>query len=242
MKVRKLIILLSLTVIMAGCGSKKKEIDPDAQNVIEEIDKIGDVDLDDEYTIERAREKYDKLDKNVKKQVSNYKVLLDAEDELDVLQKDLEDNTIHITIGNDSSSVNVKSNDSKSDYEKGDYTISNINDSWDLNEFGPNNDADIHIYNLSYDVLPGRVPEIKLYYSAEVIQKNQHAVETKDDVSLSLDFNFRDKDGNLIFDTYEHKHVKIDENGYGYIDTFISIPLFDVPEGEYKVEVLTHSF
>ncbi len=230
MKVRKLIILLSLTVIMAGCGSKKKEIDPDAQNVIEEIDKIGDVDLDDEYTIERAREKYDKLDKDVKKQVSNYKVLLDAEDELDSLLKEEEDNTIHIKIGSDSNSADVKS----------DYTISNIHDSWDLNKFSSICDADIHIYNLSYDIIPGKNPEIKLYYSAEVFQKDERAIERDDNIYLPLEFDLKDKNGNLVEDILDHPCVRLDENGYGYIDTFTTSWLTQVPEGEYSVEVVLY--
>ncbi len=230
MKVRKLIIILSLTVIMAGCGSKKKEIDPDAQNVIEEIDKIGDVDLDDEYTIERAREKYDKLDKNVKKQVSNYKVLLDAEDELDVILKETEDATVQIKVETNSESSNIKS----------DYTISNIHDSWDLNLYNRVEDVDIHIYGLSYEIIPGVIPQLKLYYSAEIFQKNEWALENTSDVGLPLEFDFRDKNGSLVFSRKDNPHVKIDENGYGYIDTSDDSTLSNIPEGEYTVEVVLY--
>ena len=78
---------------------KSKTIDPVSQNMIEDIDSIGEVSLEDEELITKLTERYSSLTDEQKSQVTNYATLLTASDELEKLIE--EDNKpIELTVEN----------------------------------------------------------------------------------------------------------------------------------------------
>lgn len=67
---------------------KEAQVDPVAQKIMNDIEKIGDVELDDTDTIVRLTELYSTLTDDQKKQVSNYIDLVNAQETLSELQKE----------------------------------------------------------------------------------------------------------------------------------------------------------
>lgn len=65
----------------------------EVQNVIDLIDAIGEVTLESEEEITTARSAYDELDEDLKALVSNYDILVSAEEELANLKADIEEPT-----------------------------------------------------------------------------------------------------------------------------------------------------
>lgn len=82
-KLATIISLLSVFVI-SGCGV----INPVSQKMIDDINTIGEVTLEDEKLINKLQERYNTLTPSQKKQVNNYKTLVDAEDELEMIKED----------------------------------------------------------------------------------------------------------------------------------------------------------
>jgi len=62
-----------------------KSVDPVSQKMIDDIESIGDVTEEDEAIIKKLLERYSTLTDQQKEQVSNYNILLEAEDKIDQL-------------------------------------------------------------------------------------------------------------------------------------------------------------
>ena len=72
---KKIIIMLIVTLLVTGCKSTA------AKNTEIAINKIGVISLDSKTLIDDAQSNYDALTDKQKDQVDNYKVLLDAKNE-----------------------------------------------------------------------------------------------------------------------------------------------------------------
>lgn len=83
-----LLNLLILTSTSCEAADEAIQIDEVAQKVIDDINKIGVVELDDEELIKKTEYTYSTLTDNQKEQVSNYTTLLSARDQLDILIED----------------------------------------------------------------------------------------------------------------------------------------------------------
>lgn len=83
-----LLCVLASSVMFASCGGKTDEV---SQKIIDDINAIGTVELDDAELITKTLERYNTLTDKQKEQVTNYSVLLDAEDELETLKKNESD-------------------------------------------------------------------------------------------------------------------------------------------------------
>ena len=75
-----LIALFIVAIGLTGCGEK---IDPAAEEVMKDIETIGEVTVTDEDLINRISEAYDKLTAEQKAQVTNYDELEDAKEKLE---------------------------------------------------------------------------------------------------------------------------------------------------------------
>lgn len=82
-----LIVVLLMCSLTAACG----KVDEVSQKVMNDIDSIGDVSLDDEELIQKTISEYATLTDSQKKQVSNYVILLNADEELNKLKKESEE-------------------------------------------------------------------------------------------------------------------------------------------------------
>ena len=77
----RFIMLAMLAVfLITACGNS---VDPVSQKMVEDINAIGEVTKEDEAQIRKLLERYATLTEKQKEQVSNYNVLLEAEDYLD---------------------------------------------------------------------------------------------------------------------------------------------------------------
>lgn len=76
--------MIILAFSLVACG--KKPVDEVSQKIIDDINSIGEVTLDDADLIAKITSSYATLTDAQKEQVSNYKVLLDAQDEIEKLQ------------------------------------------------------------------------------------------------------------------------------------------------------------
>lgn len=70
-------------LLFYGCGG----VDEVAQKMIDDIDSIGTVSIDDEGKIDKLLTTYSSLTDKQKEQVSNYTVLLEAQDKIDELKE-----------------------------------------------------------------------------------------------------------------------------------------------------------
>lgn len=92
-KVKELVamfILASVSIfLLAGCGEKKDAL---SQQMVEDIESIGDVTLDDEELITELESTYNDMTDEQKNQVDNYVDLKNARKELDeIKEKELAD-------------------------------------------------------------------------------------------------------------------------------------------------------
>lgn len=81
---KKLVLLLLSGIVcfpLSACGKPS----PEAQEVIDEIDSIGDVTLDDESLISQIEDDYLELTDDQQKEVKNFDVLVESKDEIDEL-------------------------------------------------------------------------------------------------------------------------------------------------------------
>ena len=77
------VLLLFVVLVLSGC---QKEVDEQAQALIERIDAIGEVTLDDGFLIGEIEDAYAELSEDIRKQVSNLDVLKEARAKYDEMQ------------------------------------------------------------------------------------------------------------------------------------------------------------
>lgn len=80
---KRVICILLVLIVLSGC---QKEIDPQAQALIERIDAIGEVTLDDGHLIGEIEDAYAEMSEDIRKQVSNLDVLKEARAKYDEIQ------------------------------------------------------------------------------------------------------------------------------------------------------------
>lgn len=88
MKKKIICITAICSVILTGCGNT---VDQVAQKVMDDINSIGDVELEDADLIEKIEKTYSTLTEKQKEQINNYVDLLNARDDLDLLIKQEEE-------------------------------------------------------------------------------------------------------------------------------------------------------
>ncbi len=92
----KLFYLVSLifSFVFWGCGettdNANTSVDSLSEKMINDIDSIGEVELEDEELINKLVERYSTLTESQKEQITNYATLLIAQDKLDELKKEEE--------------------------------------------------------------------------------------------------------------------------------------------------------
>ena len=86
----KLVMLCGLFCIIVFTGCEKAvSVDPLSQRVIDKIDALGEIGLDDAESIDSIKEEYNSLTDNQKDQVTNYIIVVEAEETIEKMKEDV---------------------------------------------------------------------------------------------------------------------------------------------------------
>ncbi len=188
---------------------EKEEIDPMVENLVSSIDSIGEVELDDEATIEKLITQYNSLDENKKNQVRNHNLLIEAEKTLEQIKKENLEKYCEEIKGK----WKQKNSDSDSTYMVG------VIDDNTIKIFSAYNDGKILTlyWNGSYDE-PTEVLESYSWVSQKDTVGSQYWPRSSIDETKEFSF----VDGTLVCEgkqsgttfKIEFEHADIDLNGY----------------------------
>lgn len=85
-KILSILLVGIMSISICACG---KKIDPVSQKLMDDIASIGEITIEDEELIVKTKETYESLSDNQKEQVENYIDLLEAEETLEELKKQI---------------------------------------------------------------------------------------------------------------------------------------------------------